>query len=259
MACMVLEPSTFRSSKNIFFTSKTNVQGFAADLLRRLQRLWRERCTDKKTRKGVTTGDAKRTPGHTTAKDVATTPTKAKPPTKPAPPPPLLVNADDLCACLHGLSGTNDGELYPGGYITNGANSAYTMTSRQLRCYQPVLLSVNGHYQRGSVRKVDRAKGTATVRVTRLTTPPPDVAYTAEQPKVPTQGTRKRATTGTRRRTNTMKPTHEEMVVPVSALLDCTAMEWLMEKAYGVCQHKNDFEWTCIFPVQTTADGCTPR
>ena len=204
-------------------------------LLRRLQRLWRERCTDKKTRKGVTTGDAKRTPGHTTAKGVATTPTKAKPPTKPAPPPPLLVNADDLRACLHGVSGTNDGELYPGGYVTNGANRAYTMTSRQLRCYQPVLLSVNGHYQRGSVRKVDRAKGTATVRVTRPTTPPPDVAYIAEQPKVPTQGTRKRTiSTGTRRRTNTMKPAYEEMVVPVSALLDYTTTEELMEKAYGV-------------------------
>jgi hypothetical protein len=94
---------------------------------------------------------------------------------------------------------------------------------------------VNGHYQRGSVRKVDRAKGIATVRVTRLPTPPPDVAYTAEHPKVPTQGTQKRTTSkGTRRRTNNMKPAYEEMVVPVSALLDCTAMEWLMEKAYGV-------------------------
>ena len=211
-------------------------------LLRHLQRLWRVRCKDKNTHKKLTKGNTKNT-----TKGDATKTTKANQTTKSAL-PPILVNADDLRACLHDVSFTNNGELFPGGYVTNSANRTYTVTSKQLRCYQPVILSVNGRYQRGSVRKIDRAKDTAIVRIMRPLTRPPDVAYTPEVQSEETIGTRKKPVQKTkntqRHRMKVMKPTYEEIVVPVSALVDSTEMEWMV-LFWGECS-REDWKYVTV-------------
>ena len=224
-----------------------NAQDTVLDvLLRRLQRLWRNRCTDKKTKRvsvhvpdsqnDVAT-DKSGTEGvmspSTTKDTVANNTSTAK--VNPPSTKPFLVNANDLRTCLIGVSGTNDGELYPGGYVKNGYNREYTLSARQLRLYQPVILSTNGRYIRGSVRKIDRVKGTATVRVKLPTIPPPDVAYMVEIPNTKKgKSTRKiQLSKGRRLRTKVAKPTYEDRVVPVSALIDCTDTKW-MENAYGV-------------------------
>lgn len=204
-------------------------------LLRRLQRLWKDRCAAKAVKENTmatTAGTAATQSTTNDAKKAAKPAGKPKPPVKPKPPPPLLVHAGDLRDCLLSVSGTNDDELYPGGYVTDGYNRAYNMSARRLRRYQSVILSVNGRYMRGSVRKVDRSTGMVTVRVMRpATPPPPDFAYTAETPgATPEKGVTTRKNTavakGTRRRP---KPTFEERVVPVSALIDGS---WSVQWAY---------------------------
>lgn len=166
------------------------------------------------------------------AKDGADT--AAKPPEKPSR-APLLVHAGDVRACLIGVSGTNDTELYPGGYVTEGYNRSYALTTRQLRRHHPVLVPVNGRYRCGVVRSTDTTKDVVTVRVTRSKEVPPDVAYKVEtvngavvNKSLPKKGTRKRVGKTNQTRTKAVAA-FDEHVVPAGVLIDASDFAW----AYG--------------------------
>jgi hypothetical protein len=217
-------------------------------LLRRLKYLYRIRCpvkatdaTDAKekvvtgTRQKANTVAAKTNVGKAGKAGKESADTATKSPEKPSR-APLLVHAGDLRTCLEGVSGTNDAELYPGGYVTEGYNRSYALTTRQLRRYHPVLVPVNGRYRRGVVRSTDTTKDVVTVRVTRPKEVPPGVAYKVEtvvdgavaNQSPPKKGTRKRVEKTNKKRTKAVAA-FDEHVVPAGVLIDASDFAW----AYG--------------------------